>query len=406
MNYAKRIIELGTGKQLNPVHNKHIRFTNSMALFVCFFIVQCWSLAIFYHRPLLYPVYLLHFVLIALIPWFNYRGKRVFASAWFSGVAILFVSFYAIEFTLNSYNFVFLSMIIFLQFFLFSAEEKKLIRLFVVIALLCLAGSIVWQVEALPEPIPVPAGLLEAQRWNSLIGIPFLSIAFGSYAFSTIHHAEQEVVREKEKTDRLLMNILPRAVAERFKNDQSFLAEGYSSVSVLFADIVGFTRFSEKVAPDELVRFLNEVFSRFDTLTESLGLEKIKTIGDAYMVAGGVPIASNNHLHRVCQMAIQIQEAVRDIQSPDGQPVRLRVGISYGPATAGVIGVRKFIYDLWGDTVNTASRMESHAESGSIQITSDVYELIKNEFDCRARGTIPVKGKGDMQTYFLVGARS
>lgn len=406
MNIVKRIIDLGTNSRLDPVHNKHTRFTNSVALFVCFFIVQNAALSIFYHQAFLYPVYVLHFILIGLVPVFNHRESRVLASAWFSGVAILFVSFYSIEFTLNSYNFVFLAMIIFLQFFLFSDSEKKLIVSFTTLTILCFASAVCWQLKH-PQPvIPIPIGLLDAQKWNSLIGIPVLSLIFGIYAFSTIHHAEQEVSREKEKTERLLLNILPSPVAERFKNDQSFLAQGYPSVSVLFADIVGFTNFSERVSPGELVKFLNAVFSRFDGLTEAFGLEKIKTIGDAYMVAGGVPVASDNHLQKICQMAIKMQEAIREIKSPDGAPTRIRIGISTGPVTAGVIGVKKFIYDLWGDTVNTASRMESHAASGSIQITEQVYELIKNEFECTPRGVIQVKGKGEMLTYFLRGVKS
>ncbi|MBD0287975.1 MAG: adenylate/guanylate cyclase domain-containing protein [Flavisolibacter sp.] len=343
--------------------------------------------------------------MIALVPVFNSMGKRVLASAWFSSVAILFVTFYAIVFTLDSYNFAFLPMIIFLQFFLFAASEKKHIVIFVVITALCFMGAIAWQELQMSPFLSVPRGLLDAQRWNSLVGIPFLSTAFGIYAFSTIHKAEQEVAKEKEKTEQLLLNILPQAIAERFKNDQSFLAEGYSSVTVLFADIVGFTSFSEKTAPDELVKFLNAVFSKFDELTVTYGLEKIKTIGDAYMVAGGVPTPSNNHLQRICQMALKIQEATQDIKSPDGEPLRMRIGISTGPVTAGVIGVKKFIYDLWGDTVNTASRMESHSEAGSIQITGEVYELVKHEFDCKERGAIIVKGKGAMTTYFLKGMK-
>lgn len=406
MNIIKRIIDIGTNKQPDPVYAKHIRFTNSVALFVCFFIVQNAALALYYDQPLFLLVYILHFILIAFVLVFNYEGKRVFASAWFSSVAILFVTFYSIEFTLDSYNFVFLSTIIFLQFFLFSVAEKGHIVIFTVITIFCFVGAIIWQDLHLHPLIPVAERLLDAQRWNSLIGISFLSTVFGSYAFSTIHNAEQAVAREKEKTEQLLLNILPQAVAERFKNDQSFLAEGYPSVSVLFADIVGFTRFSEKAAPGNIVKFLNEVFSKFDTLTEAFGLEKIKTIGDAYMVAGGVPTPSDNHLQRVCRMAIKIQEVIKEIKSPDGEPVRMRIGISTGPVTAGVIGVKKFIYDLWGDTVNTASRMESLGEGGSIQITGDVYELIKNEFDCKARGTIQVKGKGAMTTYFLIGAKA
>lgn len=405
MNIIRRLLDAGIAQRNHPVDNKHIRFTNAVALFVCLFILQNAAFAIYYHQPHLILVYVLHFFCIALVLLFNYKGKRVLASAWFSGAAIIFVTFYAICFTLESFNFVFLSMIIFLQFFLFSAAEKKMIITFAIISTVSFATAILWP-EIYTQPLlSLPKGLLTAQRWNSIIGIPLLSIVFGVYAFSTIHKAEQEVEREKEKSDLLLLNILPATIAERFKNDQSFMAESYSSVSVLFADIVGFTGFSEKIPPGTLVMFLNKVFSKFDELTETLGLEKIKTIGDAYMVAGGVPVPADDHVSRVCLMALQIQEWVREMKTPAGEMLKMRVGISVGPITAGVIGVKKFIYDLWGDTVNTASRMESYAEGDTIHITEEVYQLIKDQFICKKRGTIEVKGKGFMTTYFLLGVK-
>ena len=406
MNIVKRIIDLGTAGQSDPIYNRHIRFANSVALIVCFFIVQNAILGFYYNEPILILVYIVHFVLIVLIPVFNYRGKRVLASAWFSGVAILFVTFYSIALPLDSYNFVFLPMIIFLQFFLFSASEKKHIIFFTVITTFCFAVAILRNDLDVQPLLSVSKEFLYAQRLNSFVGLPVLSIAFGVYAFSTIHKAEEETAREKEKTEKLLLNILPKAIAERFKNDQSFLAEGYQSVTVLFADIVGFTNLSTTVSPNDLIKFLNDIFSKFDDLTEAHGLEKIKTIGDSYMVAGGVPVASDDHMGKICRLALNMQDAIRDISVPGGEPLNIRVGISTGPVTAGVIGVKKFIYDLWGDTVNTASRMESHSEVGCIQITEEVYELVKNEFTCKARGIIHVKGKGAMTTYFLMGVKS
>ncbi|HYV95752.1 MAG TPA: adenylate/guanylate cyclase domain-containing protein [Chitinophagales bacterium] len=404
-NPIKQIIDLGTTKQTDPVVNRHIRFCNSVALIVCLFVVQNFVLAVYYKQTLIAFVLGLHFILLALMPVFNYAGKRLLASTWFSSVAILFVTFYAIVFTLEGLNFTFLPMIIFLQFFLFTAAEKKYIILFTVVTLVCFAGVILWPVLHLPQIVSVPEQFIEAQRLSTYTGLPLLSIAFGAYALSSIHTAEQQTAKEKEKTDHLLLNILPQSIAERFKNDQTFLAEGYDSVTVLFADIVGFTGISQKVTPNELVKFLNEVFSKFDALTEEHGLEKIKTIGDAYMVAGGVPARVDHHTRKICMMALKMQAAIKDIRSPGGEPLRMRIGISAGPVTAGVIGVKKFIYDLWGDTVNTASRMESHSEEGSIQITEEAYELIKNEFECKPRGIIQVKGKGAMSTYFLVGLK-
>ena len=406
VNIIKRLIDLGTHRQSDPVYKKHIRFANSVALFVCLFIIQNAILSVYYQQNIVLAIQLMHLVAIALVPFFNSQGKRVLASAWFSSAAIFFVTIYAIIFTLYSYNFIFLSMIIFLQFFLFSRSEKRYIIIFTTITTICFAAATLYEELHMPPLLSISAGLLKAQRMNSITGIPVLSLLFGLYAFSAINKAEQEAATEKEKTEQLLLNILPQAVADRFKNDRSLLAEEYQSVSVLFADIVGFTKFSEKITPDELVRFLNDVFSKFDGCAEEFGLEKIKTIGDAYMVAGGVPIPTYDHTLKICCMALKMQEIIKDIKSPDGQPVHMRMGISTGPVTAGVIGVKKFIYDLWGDTVNTASRMESHAEESTIQVTAEVYERVKDYLDCKTRGIIHIKGKGEMLTYFLEGVKA
>jgi adenylate cyclase len=405
MNLANRIIDLGINKQTDVIQTRHIRFTNSVIVILFFFIIENVAISIYFHQPLVTLVFLMHFILISLTLLFNHMGKRVLASAWFSGVAILFVSIYSIIFTERGYNFVFLPMIIFLQFFLFSAAEKKYIFIFTAITVFCFAGVLFWPAFHLQTLIPVSKEIIQAQRLNSLVGLPCLSIAFGLYAFITISRADREVAKEKDKTDQLLLNILPQSIAQRFKNDQSYLAEEYKSVTVLFADIVSFTSLSEKLKPDVLVGFLNKIFSEFDYLAELYGLEKIKTIGDAYMVAGGVPIPCDDHTRKICRMAIKMQEVAKDILTPFEEQVSIRIGINTGPAIAGVIGVKKFIYDLWGDTVNTASRMESYAEAGKIQITTEVYELIKNEFECQSRGLINVKGKGSMTTYFLMGAK-
>lgn len=404
MNPIKRLINIGTDSQKDPVYNKHIRFSNSVFLILSFFMIQNTSVAIYYNELFMVFVFMVHWFFLSFMLVFTYLGKRVLASAWFSGVAIVFVTFYAIAFTMQGLNFVFLPMIIFLQFFLFSAAEKKYIIIFISIALLCFAGSLLWSSLNLPQLLPFSSAFIEAQRLNSLIGLPMLSIAFGMYSFHTIHRAEEEVAREKENIERLLLNILPKAVAERFKHDQSYMAEEYESVTILFADIVGFTTISEKIAPAELVAFLNDIFSKFDELTETYQLEKIKTIGDAYMVAGGVPIRSHNHTQRICQLALKMKEIIQNVKTPNGEMLSIRIGINTGSVTAGVIGIKKFTYDLWGDTVNTASRMESHSENGMIQITDKVYDMVKHEFDCEPRGTIQVKGKGHMTTYSLTRA--
>jgi adenylate cyclase len=211
---------------------------------------------------------------------------------------------------------------------------------------------------------------------------------------------------EQEKSELLLMNILPGSIAERLKASSQTIADHFDSASVLFADVVDFTPFAQRLAPAEVVGVLDELFSHFDTLVERHGLEKIKTIGDCYMAAAGVPDPSDDHARRAALLALDMRAAVATSTVGDGSGLELRIGINSGPVVAGVIGSKRFLYDLWGDAVNTASRMEEHGTPGEIQITRATYELLTDEFVCRRRGTIEVKGRGQMETWYLVGPRS
>jgi guanylate cyclase len=211
---------------------------------------------------------------------------------------------------------------------------------------------------------------------------------------------------EQERSELLLMNILPGSIAERLKAASQTIADHFDSASILFADVVDFTPFAQRLAPAEVVGILDQLFSHFDELVERHGLEKIKTIGDAYMAAAGVPDPSPHHARMAARLALDMREAIATSAVGDGSGLELRIGINSGPVVAGVIGTKRFLYDLWGDAVNTASRMEEHGTPGEIQITSKTYELLKDEFDCRPRGTIEVKGKGQMDTWYLVGPRS
>ncbi len=206
---------------------------------------------------------------------------------------------------------------------------------------------------------------------------------------------------QQEQSERLLLNILPEEIANRLKRGDSTIADTFANATVLFADIVGFTQLSARVSPTQLVSLLNEIFSTFDQLAEIHGLEKIKTIGDAYMVVGGLPIPRTDHAEAIAEMALDMLDAISDFSNTHNQDFSIRIGINSGPVVAGVIGIKKFIYDLWGDTVNTASRMESHGKPGCIQVTSTTYKLLEEKFLFEHRGTIEVKGKGLMNTYLL-----
>jgi class 3 adenylate cyclase len=220
-----------------------------------------------------------------------------------------------------------------------------------------------------------------------------------------LEEANTEIEKEREKSERLLLNILPESISERLKTKQESIADGFEEATVLFADVVNFTPFSETLMPEELVKFLNQVFSKFDELVEARGLEKIKTIGDAYMVASGLPEPREDHAQAMAELALEMAESVGKFEYTDGRPLEMRIGINSGPVVAGVIGVKKFIYDLWGDTVNTASRMESHGLGGQIQVTRTTYEKLEDEFVLEPRGTIEVKGKGELETWLLKGKK-
>jgi class 3 adenylate cyclase len=210
---------------------------------------------------------------------------------------------------------------------------------------------------------------------------------------------------ERAHSESLLLNVLPRRIADRLKADPGVIADRFEEATVLFSDIVGFTELSARLPPDELVRRLDAVFSKFDAIADELGLEKIKTIGDAYMVAGGIPAHRADHVRAVCEMALRMQGCIAELSSTLGGDLQVRIGVHTGDVVAGVIGTKKFIYDVWGDTVNVASRMESHGVAGKIHVTAAVHEAVKDAFDFEPRGEIPVKGKGAMKTFFLLGPR-
>ncbi|MEM1172024.1 MAG: adenylate/guanylate cyclase domain-containing protein [Cyanobacteria bacterium P01_H01_bin.35] len=217
--------------------------------------------------------------------------------------------------------------------------------------------------------------------------------------------AEAALHAEQEKSERLLMNILPEAIAFRLKHDTSAIADYFEESTILFSDIVGFTPLSARISPIELVNLLNQIFSKFDHIAEFYGLEKIKTIGDAYMVAGGLPVPKKNHAEAIANMALDMQQEIIKFTTDIGQQFEIRIGINTGPVVAGVIGKKKFIYDLWGDAVNVASRMESSGEPGKIQVTTATYELLKDKYIFEERGIITVKGRGKMVTYWLLGKK-
>ncbi|OPX89639.1 MAG: Adenylate cyclase [Pelotomaculum sp. PtaB.Bin104] len=249
----------------------------------------------------------------------------------------------------------------------------------------------------------LPEKVLVVLHTSNLVGTIFVLAVITYFYGKAIVNAEQALQIQFDRAELLLANILPKPVAERLKERQQMIADGFAQVSILFADIHKFTEFSSGMNPNNLVLILNNLFSSYDDIVEKYGIEKIKTIGDAYMVTSGLPVESDHHAEYITDFAFDMLKATNEFNEKYGTKFSVRIGINSGPVTAGIIGKKKFIYDLWGDTVNVASRMESNGVPSQIHITEDTYDLIKDKYIVKKREPIEIKGKGLMQTYFVVG---
>lgn len=254
---------------------------------------------------------------------------------------------------------------------------------------------------ALLQPHLTPIGLPDAfVTWFFVLNVGcVIAIVFGLLRYFVGRRNFFQ-----ERSEMLLLNILPKEISEALKAEQRTIAAQYDAASILFADVVAFTPMAASMTPLGLVDLLNEVFQCFDTLVEKYGVEKIKTIGDCYMVAAGVPRERDDHAHALVDLALDMRAEI-DRRVFGGRKLAFRIGINSGPVVAGVIGRKKFIYDLWGETVNMASRMESHGQSGTIQITRGTFDLVKDDFDCEARGLVDVKGAGRVETWYVIGRK-
>jgi adenylate cyclase len=282
-------------------------------------------------------------------------------------------------------------------------EVRQAIRWFIAFVVVFLLTGLAG--ELLFENADLPMWFTSTMLALNVIGAA--SVAFTLLAtFAHQRNAALSALRiEQEKSEALLVNVLPRPIAARLKAADGAIADHFDATSILFADVVDFTPLSQRLPPAETVGILDQLFSRFDALVERHGLEKIKTVGDCYMAAAGVPDPQPDHARRIALLALDMRDAVARSTVAARQGLELRIGINSGPVVGGVIGTKRFIYDLWSDAVNTASRMESHGTPGEIQITRQTYELLKDEFVCRPRGTIMVKGKGEMETWYLQGSQ-
>jgi len=331
--------------------------------------------------------------------WLNKRGHPIAATTWLllsSHLAV--VTQVLVEGTGFDVQLFFMLHAL-LPFMVFPPRHDKMM-----FALSALAGIdlVAVLVFALPQFGPTPEHL-DLIRPILLGGLFITLAACANYARSATLIAERALDLAHARSEELLLNVLPATIATRLKATKGTIADGFTGATVLFADIVGFTTMSSRLTPKRVVEMLNDLFCTFDDLADGLKLEKIKTIGDCYMIVGGLPEPRTDHAVAVAEMALAMLHAVHAIGKTTGEPIDVRIGVHSGPVVAGVIGKRKFTYDVWGDTVNVASRMESHGVPGAIQISATTRGLLDGKFEMKRRGVIEVKGKGEMETWLLEG---
>jgi guanylate cyclase len=283
-------------------------------------------------------------------------------------------------------------------------EVRRAVRWFVAFLVVFLLTGILG--ELLFADADLPTWFTSTMLALNVCGAGAIAFTLLAFFANQRNAALQALRAEQEKAEALLVNVLPSSIAERLKADGHRIADHFAEASILFADVVDFTPLAQRLSPAEMVGILDQLFSRFDELTELHGLEKIKTIGDCYMAVAGVPDPRPDHARKAALLALDMRAMLATSVVAGLPGLELRIGINSGPVVAGVIGRKRFLYDLWGDAVNIASRMESHGTPGEIQITRATFELVQDEFVCRQRGTIPVKGKGQMETWYLVGLRA
>jgi adenylate cyclase len=271
------------------------------------------------------------------------------------------------------------------------------VRWFVLFAVAFVAAGIAGELTGGLSPLP---------RWFSTTMLALNVVVGGAVVFTMLAVFARQRQEAQERAETLLINILPRAIAEKLKANPQTIADSFTSASILFADVADFTPMSERLSPARVVEMLDQLFGYFDELAERYDVEKIKTLGDCYMAASGIPSPRPDHAHCLAHMALDMLDAVREHGAVGSLGFELRIGINSGPVVAGVIGRKRFLYDLWGDAVNTAGRMQTDGTPGWIQITRATYDMLKDEFVCEPRGTVLIKGKGEMETWYLVGRRA
>ncbi len=338
---------------------------------------------------------------IQIVPLFNHYGRYTAARQIYSFSTVILISFNALQLGADSTNSLFLTVAIVGFFIIFPPHEKKWIYLNAAFAVLAIIAIELFYVSY-GRLGNLPDEFINIARWSSISSMVSIVVGITAYHYRVVNNAEEQLEQEFERSEKLLLNILPKSVAEKLKKEEKNISMQIDQASVMFIDLIGFTELSERHHHSRVVSILNEIFSHFDTIVEKYNLEKIKMIGDAYMLAGGLAEPGTAHLRNIGYCALEIIEYIETRPIKDAETLGVRIGIHCGPVVAGVICEKKFAYDIWGDTVNIASRLESYGLPNQIHVSKQYYEETLHAFNYKARKPIEIKGKGTLSTYLLM----
>jgi adenylate cyclase len=407
MEWWRKWQQIGAQEGMSTSEQRYIKTTNGLVVFVTFllwlqfpFIIELLPATKY-----IFISFLSWIFLVALIPFLNHKGHYTTARLIYCIFTLLTIFFTALQLGPETANHLFMAAAILGFFVIFPKNQKKYLSAMIVLAMV---GFVVLEWYFIVKGggiLDLPPEFIFTAKLSSMSAFMFIILAITAYHYNLVNQAEANLEIEHQRSENLLLNILPEHIATRLKNNEEQIADQVEDAGVLFADIVGFTELSEKVHHTQLVFILDRLFTDFDHIVSKYGMEKIKMIGDAYMVGSGLHHNDEDHHMKMGECALAIAESIKNhgiLEAPD---LGVRIGIHCGPVVAGVICKQKFAYDLWGDTVNTASRMESHGLKNQIQVSEEFYEKTKNYFHYEKRGTIEVKGKGAMVVFLLTGKK-
>lgn len=406
-NIFHKAINIGIDDKTEYSLIKNIRVTNALGFLVIGSHISAIIMAIYfikYAKPVIYVCLLMIFFMSAALT-LNYFKKHTFAIMIGALASINNITLFTILIGTKSNVHFLMPAVMIGAFYYFPYKKSKTMFGAIIVSLIAFIFLEIWFMNREPV-LNFPESVQNVI--TVFVNLMFVVTTFGFmfYGYYIYRDAETNLQKEREKSEKLLLNILPDAIAERLKNDERKIADRYELVGVLFVDIVNFTKLSERISAYELVTILDDIFSEFDDLVEEFGVEKIKTIGDAYMLASGLGDNVCDPASSIADISLRMIDKSKEACRKHGhEELDLRIGINCGPVVAGVIGYKKFAYDLWGDIVNVASRMESNGIPGRIQTTEDLYVRLKDDYLFEERGMIEVKGKGIMKTYFLIGKK-